>query len=207
VKTTASAAADCDDCSATATALHIVYLDRPTNATLDNVSVAWSHCVGCSSIAVSVQVVVLRRPQTVLANNRALAVNALCDSCQTASAAYQLVVVGDRRDRLSRSDEEQLREWVIAQAAAMRAAPAPGTAGTSTISLGASPLDQLEALLVDGLGGATTLERDADVKNTSSISTPDAPESTPTSPPASPSPTPEPPSADPSPSVATPTTA
>ena len=207
MKTTASAASDCDDCSATATALHIVYLDRPTDATLDNVTVAWSHCVGCSSIAVSVQVVVLRRPQTVRANNRALAVNAVCDGCLTAAAAYQLVVVGDRRDRLSRSDKEQLREWVIARAAAMRAEPAPGTAGTSTVALGASPLDQLEALLVDGLGGATTLERDADVKSTSSVATPDPPESTPTSPPVSPSPTPEPPSADSSPSVATPTTA
>ena len=208
VKTTASASADCDGCSATATALHIVYLDRPTDAALDNVTVAWSHCVGCSSIAVSVEVVVLRKPQTVRANNRALAVNAACDSCQTAAAAYQLVMVGDRRDRLSRSDVEQLREWVAAQAAAMRTEPTPDAAGTSTVALGVSPLDQLEALLADGLGGATTLERDADVKDKSSQATPDPPESAPASPTATPSPTSEPPtSGDPTPAGSTPPTA
>jgi hypothetical protein len=189
VKTTASASADCDDCSATATALHIVYLDRPTDATLDNITVAWSHCTACSSTAVSVQVVVLRKPQAVRANNHALAVNAACDGCRTAAAAYQLVVVGDRRDRLSRSDEQALREWVAGQAAAMRTEPTPGTAGASTIALGPSPLDALEAMLVDGLGGATTLERGADVTDKSSQAKPDPPETAPPSSTATPSPT------------------
>jgi hypothetical protein len=188
VKTTATASADCDDCSATATALHIVYLDRPSDATLDNVAVAWSLCTGCSSTTVSVQVVVLRKPQSVRANNHALAVNAACDGCQTAAAAYQLVVVGDRRDRLSRSDEEALREWVASQAAAMSAEPTPGAAGASTVALGPSPLDQLEALLADGLGGATTLERDSDLSAKSSQATPDPPETAPPSPTATPSP-------------------
>ena len=192
VKTTASASADCDGCSATATALHIVYLDRPTDATLDNVTVAWSHCTGCTSTAVSVQVVVLRKPQTVRANNRALSVNAVCDGCRTAAAAYQLVVVGDRRDRLSRSDEQALREWVASQAAALRAEPTPGAAGASTVALGPSPLDALEALLVDGLGGATTLKRDSDVSAKSSQSTPDPPETAPPSSTATPSLTPAP---------------
>lgn len=171
VDTTASASATCDDCTADAGALHVVYLERPTEASLDNVAVAWAQCVGCRATALSVQVVVLRSPQTVRANNRALAVNATCERCLTSAAAFQLVVVGGRKDRLSRAAHEELEQWVAQQAAAMRTAvPAadPTVAPTAlrTVEDGPDPLgllDELEALLGTQLGGAQTVERDVDV--------------------------------------------
>jgi hypothetical protein len=164
VDTAASANAGCDGCSATATALHIAYVDQPIDATADNVTVAWSQCRNCSATAVSVQVVILRSAQTVRVNNAALAVNADCAGCRTAAAAYQLVVVGDGRDRLTAEDVEQLRRWISDQVAALRAVPS--TSGSATLAASvATPLGELEALVDEGLGGATTLQRDADVRS------------------------------------------
>lgn len=170
VDTTASGSASCDSCAADASALHIVYLDRPTDATLDNVSVAWSQCTGCRATALSVQVVVLRSPMSVHADNRALAVTAACSGCDAAAAAYQLVVVGQRSDRLSPSAREALEQWVAGQAVALRDAPA--VAPTALRSEGAGNaategLDQLEQMVGDGLGGARTVERDADLRTAS----------------------------------------
>ena len=174
VDTTASASAGCDGCSATATALHIAYLDRPTDATVDNVTVAWSQCRDCSATAVSVQVVVLRSPQTVHANNRALAVNAGCAGCRTAAAAFQLVVVGERNDRLTTTDVEQLRRWITDRVVELRAVPA--TAGSAApAASAAAPLDQLEALVGRALGGATTVQRDAAVRTGTTRATPEPP--------------------------------
>lgn len=170
VDTTASASSTCDDCTADAGSLHVVYLDRPTEATLDNVASAWAQCVGCRASALSVQVVVLRSPQTVRANNRALAVNAACERCLTSAAAFQLVVVGGHKDRLSKAAHEELEAWVAQQAAAMRTAVPvdPTVAPTALRTVADSPdasglLDQLEALIDEQLGGARTVERDADV--------------------------------------------
>jgi len=191
VNTSASANSGCDDCSATATALHIAYLNRPAEATLDNVTVAWSQCRGCSATAVSVQVVILRAPQTVRVNNRALAVNAACVGCRTAAAAYQLVMVGERRQRLTTADVEQLRQWIAERVAALRAVSPPGGSAAQAAST-VAPLGQLEALVSEGLGGATTLQRDADVRTGAAGTAPEAPpqQAQPTQPPAQP-PTPE----------------
>ncbi|HTE73967.1 MAG TPA: hypothetical protein VK640_12310 [Actinomycetes bacterium] len=186
VDTAASANAGCDGCSATATALHIVYLDRSTEATVDNVTVAWSECRNCSATAVSVQVVILRSPQTVRVNNRALAVNAACAGCRTAAAAYQLVMVGERRDRLAAADIEELRRWIADQVVALRAvAPTGGSAAPAASTL--APLGQLEVLVGERLGGATTLRRDADVRTGVTEATPEPPpqEGQPTQPPPS----------------------
>ena len=132
---------------------------------------AWSQCVGCRATALSVQVVILRSPYTVRANNRALAVNAACESCLTSAAAFQIVVVGGRRERLTRAAHDELERWVAEQAAAMRSAvPAgdPGVAPSGLRTVADEPdatalLDELEALLRSELGGLQTIERDADV--------------------------------------------
>jgi hypothetical protein len=165
VDTTASAAADCDACSADASTLHVVYLDRPTEAVLANVGVAWSRCTACRATALSVQVVVLRSPLQVRADNRALAVNAACDRCRTTSVAYQLVVVGGRGDRLSRSAHRELEQWVADLAAQLRdTSDAAGTALRSDpTSPGVDALGELEQLVDGGLGGAETVQRDVDV--------------------------------------------
>jgi hypothetical protein len=200
VNTSASANSGCDECSATATALHIAYVNRPAGATLDNVTVAWSQCESCFSTAVSVQVVILRAPQTVRANNRALAVNATCIGCRTAAAAYQLVVVGERHQRLTPADVEQLRQWIADRAAALRAvSPANGSIAKAASSV--APVGQLEALVSEGLGGATTIVRDADVRTGAAGSAPEAPprEAQPTEPPTTEPPTTEPPTTEPSP--------
>jgi hypothetical protein len=176
--TSASASAGCDDCTADSTALHIVYLDRPVQATLDNVSIAWSECTGCRATAVSVQVVVLRSPQTVIANNRALALNAACKACVTGAAAFQLVVIGDRRDRLSRAAQAELREWVASVAAELRNAPQVSqTTAADPITSTTSALDQLEAMVDDALGGARTVNRDADIRTGTEAAAPEAPPS------------------------------
>lgn len=175
VDTSASASASCDDCTADSTSVHIVYLDRPIQTTLDNVSIAWSECTHCRATAVSVQVIVLRSPQTIIANNRALALNASCTACVTGAAAFQLVVIGDRRDRLSRSAQAELREWVASLAAELRNAAgvarrAATGAGTSTTSA----LDQLEAMVDDALGGARTLKSGAEIRTAIEAAAPEA---------------------------------
>ena len=176
--TSASASAGCDDCTAHSTALHIVYLDRPVQVTLDNVSIAWSECTGCRATAVSVQVVVLRSPQTVIANNRALALNAACNACVTGAAAFQLVVIGDRRDRLSRAAQAELREWVASLSAELRNAPQVAQrAVADPVASTTSALDQLEAMVDDALGGARTVTRDADIRTATEAAAPDDPPS------------------------------
>ena len=173
--TSASASAGCDDCTAESTTVHIVYLDRPVQATLDNVSIAWSECTGCRATAVSVQVVVLRSPQKVIANNRALALNASCKACVTGAAAFQLVVIGDRRYRLSRSVQAELREWVASLAAELRNAPlVTRRAATEGVTSTGSALDQLEAMVDDGLGGARTLNSDAEIRTATEAAPPEA---------------------------------
>jgi hypothetical protein len=193
VNTSASANSDCDECSATATALHIAYLNRPAEATLDNVTVAWSQCESCVATAVSVQVVILRAPQTVRANNRALAVNATCIGCRTAAAAYQLVMVGGRHQRLTTADVEQLRQWIADRAAALREVSSTGGSLAKTAST-VAPVGQLEAMVSEGLGGATTILRDADVRTGAAGTAPEGPppQAQPTQPPTTESPTPVP---------------
>lgn len=184
VDTTSSAASTCDDCTAEGTALHIVYVDRPSEAVLDNVAAAWATCTGCRATTLSVQVVIVRQPQTVQANNRALAVNAACERCRTEAAAFQLVVIGDRKDRLSWSARQELKLWVEAQAADLRGEAGIAATADGDESPAAAALDELEALVTGELGGGQAIERDVDVQTT----TPDADDPAPDATSATPSP-------------------
>lgn len=170
-RTSAAATSDCDGCSAVATTLGVVYAEGSRASGFDNVATAWDSCADCSATTVSVQVVVLRHAAQVTANNRALAVNAACTGCHASAAAYQLVVVEPRGRQLSRSDIEQLRQWVDEQADAL----AGSTAHVTTSSAGRSSaapsrgtsdvaLDELEHRLDVALGGTITLDRSAAVR-------------------------------------------
>lgn len=171
VDSTASSSADCDGCTADATLVHVVYLDRPTETTLDNVTVASSQCSDCRATAISVQVVVLRSPQLVRANNRAMAVNVGCEGCLAAAAAFQLVVVGSRWERVSPAALDELRRWAAEQAAALRGEPSVDASLVGLEDPAQAALDQLEALVSEELGGSTALERDADLQ----VAVPDQP--------------------------------
>ena len=165
--TSSAANAECDGCSATATTLGIVYVDKGRAARLDNVATAWNSCTDCSTASVSVQVVIVRRAQQVTANNRALALNAVCQGCRASAAAYQLVMLDPKGKRLSGRDVQALREWVAAQAEAMVAGPArQSLLRAAPNGSGAAPhqLDQLEQRVGSTLGGATTLDRSGEVK-------------------------------------------
>jgi hypothetical protein len=125
---------------------------------------------------------VLRSPQTVIANNRALALNASCTACVTGAAAFQLVVIGDRRDRLSRSAQAELREWVASLAAELRnAAGVARRAAADAVTSTTSALDQLEAMVDDALGGARTLKSGAEIRTAIEATAPEvsAPEAVP----------------------------
>ncbi|HEX6921610.1 MAG TPA: hypothetical protein VF314_15440, partial [Actinomycetes bacterium] len=165
VDSTASSSADCDGCTADSTLVHVVYLDRSAQATLDNVSAAWSTCRDCRATAIAVQVIVLRAPQSVRANNRALAVNADCERCHAAAAAFQLVVASDRWDRLSRAELDELRRWAAEQAAALQGDPSGAAASpVRDQDRTQAALDQLEALVSEELDGSVTVDRDVDVE-------------------------------------------
>lgn len=163
VDTSAVATSDCDGCEAVATTLAIVYADGRRSGGFDNVATAWNSCTNCSARTVSVQVVVLRKAGPVTVNNRALALNAGCDTCQASAAAYQLVVVAPRGRPLGRADVARLQQWV-AQQAGQLAAPAPRMALRSQAPA-AKPLDGLEAQLDAALGGVRTVSESADVRH------------------------------------------
>jgi hypothetical protein len=113
----ALASATCDGCRGNASTLDVVYARKVRKATLDNVANAWAQCTGCHATAVSVQVVVARRAKALVANNRALSVNATCTACHVRAAAFQLVVVDPDVSRLSRADIAALRQWMRDQVA------------------------------------------------------------------------------------------
>jgi hypothetical protein len=167
--TVAAANAECDGCTATATTLGIVYVDRGRAARLDNVATAWNSCTDCRTTSVSVQVVVVRSGQQVTANNRALAVNAACKGCRASAAAYQIVMLEPRGKRLSGRDVEALRDWVQAQADAMSADPGHEATlrAAPKASAGSAParsaLDELGQRVGSALG-ATVLERSGQVR-------------------------------------------
>jgi hypothetical protein len=127
--------ATCDGCAAESTTLQVLYVPRARVASLDNAAVAWAQtCGDCTATALSVQVVVLRGRPTVVPNNRGLALTAACTTCRSAAAAFQLVVVADRADRLDDASLADLRAWVDAQAAALRASVATPTAGPAVVA-------------------------------------------------------------------------
>lgn len=140
--TTATASSTCDSCSAQATTLHVLYLHRARQVAVDNVASAWSRCRGCQATALSVQVVLLEADRVRLtARNRALALHRSCARCQTASAAFQVVVSGVS-DPPSPAGLERLRRWFREQTAALRSR-APGAAA----------LRRLVGIVQDGAAG------------------------------------------------------
>ena len=119
--TAALTSTTCADCVGESTALHVVYVPRALQATLDNVATAWAQeCRGCTSTALSVQVVVLGGRPTAVPNNRALSLTAACDGCRTAALAFQVVLVADRVAPLSDEELRGLQAWVDEQAASLR---------------------------------------------------------------------------------------
>jgi len=161
-ESTAGATADCDGCSAKATALAVVYGDSRGRVRADNLATSTtSACSGCGTVSVSVQVVLLRRAGTVEANNRATAVNAACTDCRASSAAYQTVVVDPRGRKLSARDLAALRDWVQNQADQMAAsAPAQSQRRGAASTSPESALDQqLQAALGQGAKVTTKVDR------------------------------------------------
>ncbi len=168
---TGEASADCDGCTADAVTVQIVDVRGPRHGTVDNVANASASCTGCGATALSVQVVVLRRGGSVEANNRALSVNAGCDHCGTASAAFQLVVSGDRA-RMSATDRRALMSWARQEARTLRQqaygtsvppglnrSPGPAAPHLSRTPArpGAQALDGLDRLVTGLLGTRTVL--------------------------------------------------
>ena len=110
------------DAGLAATSLGIVYANGIGVTQLDNL--AGSTTVGragCRSAALSVQVVVVRRPGSIIANNRAVAVDAECVECHSSALAYQFVAVVPKGGTLDRQAVAELRAWVDDQAAQLRA--------------------------------------------------------------------------------------
>jgi hypothetical protein len=163
VDTSAAATSDCDGCAAVATTLAIVYADGRSGGRFDNVATAWNTCADCSATTVSVQVVVLRKAGPVTVNNRALALNAACESCHANAAAYQLVVVSRHGRALGRADVARLQSWVAEQAEQL-ATPAPRMSLRSSAPA-AKPLGGLESQLGTALGGVTTVSQSTDVRH------------------------------------------
>jgi hypothetical protein len=99
-----------------------VYAARARRARLDNVADAWAQgCTRCASTALSVQVVVLRGRPDAVPNNRAVALNAACDTCRASALAFQVVLVSDDATPLREAEMADLRRWFDEQAAALRA--------------------------------------------------------------------------------------
>jgi Fe-S cluster biogenesis protein NfuA len=165
-KAVASSAAtsNCDGCDAQSTTLQVVYFDGSNGATADNTATAWSSCVGCASSAVSVQLVVALRAQPLVANNRALALNATCAGCTTTSAAIQFVIAGDTRRELSAQARELIAR-VQAQLADNLAQPSPdqGQQKAQADSLAIQTAEELENVIINDLGPAV-VERKVDVQ-------------------------------------------
>jgi hypothetical protein len=118
--TVATASSSCDTCTASATAVHVIYLGKTRSASLHNTATAWSTCRDCSATAVSVQLVVTRPDTSLTARNDALAVNAACDRCATAAAAYQLIVVTKDHRALSRDGRARLQALALQLASELR---------------------------------------------------------------------------------------
>jgi hypothetical protein len=114
-------------------------------------------------------VVVLRGDPAIRANNRALALNAACEGCGTASAALQLVVEGGPTDYLSPRARRELERWVEEQAAVLRQqARFAQLSGRMVQDPTDAALRDLEGL-VSGVLGAETLERRAQFRSKNGV--------------------------------------
>jgi hypothetical protein len=157
----ATASTTCDNCTGKATTVQVIYLGNTRHASTHNVATAWSSCRDCRATAVSVQLVVMRPGTSLTARNRALAVNAACESCATTSAAYQLIVVTKSARMLSPDGKARLQE--LASQLASQLQPA----GLST-ARAARTAKQADVPSVDSLVRAelqpTSVRRHLDVK-------------------------------------------
>ena len=143
-----------------ATSLGIVYANGIGVTQLDNL--AGSTTVGragCRSAALSVQVVVVRRPGSIIANNRAVAVDAECVECHSSALAYQFVAVVPKGGTLDRQAVAELRAWVDDQAAQLRAG-----AGQRSLKAQTPPTADVEAKLRGALGSVSSLTTDVDIQ-------------------------------------------
>ncbi len=158
VQSSSTATSDCEGCSATGSAVTVVYANGRGATRADNVAHAWSTCVGCTSGTVSVQVVVLRHAGTLYATNRAFAANVACEGCTTSAEAYQLVVVAPGGKAFDRRDLADLTRWARERAAqvtagsALRNATPPASEGERLVELqeqAAQALGELRTIHLD----------------------------------------------------------
>lgn len=163
VDTTATGSANCDDCTAEAQALQVLYLHEPRASELNNVATAWTpECKNCRSRALSVQVAIVEGGPEVVANNRSVAANVACVNCATAAAAYQLVVVG-AHDRLTDEEMGELRAWVKSQRRALRAATDTRPEAGARARRPATSVRAIEELVTGAVRGrAVVAEADVD---------------------------------------------
>jgi hypothetical protein len=162
-ESTAGATADCDGCSATATALTVVYGSAVRSVRADNLATSTtSSCTDCGTVSVSLQLVLLRRAGSIEANNRATALNAACTSCRASSAAYQTVIVDPRGRALSASTLAELRDWLQDQADQMAAGPAPQALRKSAAPT-TTPQSVLDQRLQSALGPNAKVTTTVDV--------------------------------------------
>ena len=101
-RATSTASALCPGCQGEARTVQVVYAERGDVAA-DNVAAAWASCAGCRASSLAIQVLVLKgsRAGTVVVTNRALAVNAACQVCETQALAVQFVLSGGKGERMS----------------------------------------------------------------------------------------------------------
>jgi hypothetical protein len=169
---TATASSTCAGCRGDAATLQVVFVRPGSRGTVDNIATAWSQCKDCTATALSVQVVVLRGDPEIRANNRALALNAACEGCGTASAAFQLVVEGGHTAFLSPGARRDLEQWVEEQAAVLRqqarSAQLSGRIAQDPTDAALRDLDGL----VSGVLGTDTLERRAQFRSRNGVTGP-----------------------------------
>lgn len=160
VQSTSTATSDCAGCSASGSAVTVVYVSGARALRADNVAHAWSTCVGCTSRAVSVQIVVLRRVGTIHAANRAFAANVACEGCTTSAVAYQLVVVAPDGTSFDRRALTDLARWASDQAAEPTAGKALRQATPRASER--ERLAELEEKAAGALGQVRTIRMDVD---------------------------------------------
>jgi len=87
-------------------------LDRTSAGTVKAVNAAYSYasCTGCQTGTLAIQVVLSSGGAAIDASNEAIAVNEVCNTCDTFAGAFQVVVAASGDVKLSRSGRSQLRE-------------------------------------------------------------------------------------------------
>ncbi|MFC7360091.1 hypothetical protein [Nocardioides astragali] len=156
----ATTATTCAGCRGESTTLQVVYVMAPGSARLDNVASAWTQdCWDCTATALSVQLVVVGKDTRARPSNRALAVGEACATCRTATAAFQLVVQVPEVGPLPDNMLDEVRAWMDAEDAALRAAVAAGAARRGAERAATRALLDLRGMVVAELDGRTLSAR------------------------------------------------